>query len=127
MSNAFSAAELGAMQAAQDAHLMDVCQIGVYVRVSSDYGEPIETWSYGQEYACGLEQRPGLETRRDTMTTTRYDAVLRLPVTVDIDVKDRIRITKRYGASIVPLEYNIASPVQRGASGIRLLLEATSP
>lgn len=119
----FTAAELAAFRAAQTDHMMDACYIQTYSRTVTA-GEPVETWTdAAAAIDCGLDMRPGRETPGEDMTVLAYDATLRLAITTTIDAKDRIKITKRFGETLgTALVFRIEGPVQRGPSGIRLLL-----
>jgi len=120
----FSAAELADMRAAQAGHMLDACIRQVYSRTFDSYGEPVEAYpDQAGSITCGLDMRPGAERHQQSMTTLEYDATLRLPIATVIDVKDRLKITHRFGEAVTNLTYEIAGPVQRGPSGIRLLLK----
>lgn len=105
--------------------LMDVCHILTYSRPSSDdYGEPTDTWTdTAIDIPCGLEQQSGEEQQRDKETVVSYDAIIRFSLGIDLDVKDRIKITERFGEAITPIIYEVASPQQRGPAGVRYLLK----
>lgn len=88
------------------------------------YNEPIEVWTESStDIPCGLEQKQGEEAGRDKDTVVSYDATIRLPLTVTFDERDKIKITERFGESITAITYSIASPAQRGPSGIRYRLK----
>lgn len=104
--------------------LMDVCRRLQYSRTFNDYNEPIEAYTEIEiDVPCGLEQLVGNERGRSADTLTQYDAVIRLSIADEWDVKDKITVIKRYGESITPIVYQIVSPIQRGPSGIRLLVK----
>lgn len=122
--NNFSAAELASMRATQVESLMDACVIQRHKYTANAYNEQVSSWTDDKaETACGLDMRPGSERYSNRMTTLTYDATVRLPITASVDEKDRIKITKRFGETLATaLVFDIAGPVQRGVSGIRLLL-----
>ncbi len=122
----FTAQDLARMQAAQQSHMPDICHRLVYTRTYDDYGEPIEVWTENTtDIPCGIDQRPGSETLQTTGVLVSWDATIRLPIDqADVwDVKDRLLLTQRFGTAITNITYWISSPVQRGPSGIRLLLK----
>jgi hypothetical protein len=124
----FTPDELATMQGAQEAHMMDTCQIGAYSRTDgATYGQSVEAWTYGAALDCGLEQQAGSERRKDDMTVEKWDAVLRLPIGTAINVKDKIKITARHGLPVTNLVYMVVSPPRVGASGLRILLEISAP
>ncbi len=103
---------------------MDTCHKLTYSRSFNDYNEPVEVYSESStDIPCGLEQKQGEERGRDKDTIVSYDATIRLPLTVTLDEKDRLKITERFGESITAITYSIASPAQRGPSGIRYRLK----
>lgn len=119
----FSVNELADMRIAQDAHMMDEGYRMVYSRTLNDFGEPVETWTAETSpLKCGIEMKSGSETDKQTMTIVDYDAVLRLQIGTVIEPKDHFKLTKQFGEDIADIEYGIVSPIQRGPSGIRILL-----
>ena len=119
----FDANELADMRTAQTAHMMDTGYRMTRSVTANAYNEPIESFTQAATATvCGLEMKSGAEKDKETMTLIEYDAILRLPITFVIDYKDRFKVTKRYGESITALTFEVVSPVQRGASGLRVLL-----
>lgn len=120
----FTELDLANMRTAQDEHMLDKCVILSYTAGTlNEYNEsdaPVETVS--GEIVCGLDMRPSSERHNSDMTLITYDATLRLPIATAVKETDRIRVTKRFGETITPLTYEIVSPMQRGPSGIRLML-----
>lgn len=120
----FSTDDLTGMRTAQVAHMMDTCVFQACVETGDTFRELVLSWPVdGAEIACGLDMKPGSERHGTETTALRWDATLRLPITAAPDAKDRVKITKRYGEALAaPLVYDIVGPIQRGPSGIRLLL-----
>lgn len=108
--------------------LMDTCHKLTYSRSTNDYNESIDTYTEDNtDRPCGLDQGAGNETRRTQDTLLEYDAVIRLPLSENWNEKDRIKVTKRFGETLsTPIIYDIVSPIQRGPSGIRMLLRKIS-
>jgi head-tail adaptor len=120
----FSADELSEMRTAQTGHMMDTCVIQTCTQTANSYGEMIETFTDGTALDCGLDMRPGSERRGMDATLVEYDAVLRLAISQAPDARSRIKVTKRFGEVLsTALVYEIVSPIQRGPSGIRLILK----
>ena len=120
----FSTADLTNMRVAQDDHMMDTCKFGTATQTADSHGQLIETFAYGADVICGLDMRPGSERHGTDKTVVNYDATIRLPIAYAPDSIDRVRVTKRHGEALgVALTYNIVGPVQRGPSGVRLLLK----
>ncbi len=119
-----TSADLANLRAAQVLYMLDTGYVQTYARTFNTMNEPVETWTEAATAtACGLDMRPGAERHQADKTVTEYDATLRLPLTVTIDAKDRVRITHRFGEALaVPLIFEVSSPVQRGPSGLRVLL-----
>ena len=120
----FSTDDLTGMRAVQTAHMMDTCKFQACVQTADTFNEQVETWPVdGAELTCGLDMRPGSERHGMDKTVLEYDATLRLPLTATPNVKDRVKVTKRFGEALaVALVYDIVGPIQRGPSGVRLLL-----
>ena len=120
----FSATDLANMRATQVEHCMDTCKFGTATQTADSHGQLIETFAYGADVICGLDMRPGSERHGTDKTVVNYDATIRLPIASAPDSIDRVRVTKRHGEALgVALTYNIGGPVQRGPSGVRLLLK----
>lgn len=119
-----NSSDLTFMRSVQAASLLDTGYRLVYTEGSADsFGKLAVTYPpEASSTPCGLEMKSGEERDRDTMTLVQYDAILRLPITFTIDVRDRFQVTKRQGESITPLTFELRSPPQRGVSGIRVLL-----
>ncbi len=120
----FSAADLTNMRATQENHMMDTCVIQAVVQTLASDRELVDTWpADGDELACGLDMRPGTERHGVDNIILRYDAVVRLPITATPDAGDRIKITERFGEILdTALVFDVVGPIQRGPSGIRVML-----
>ena len=124
MPDPFSAAELAGMRSAQTDHMMDSCEILSYTAgTANEYNEQDQP-TYPTTYigACGLNMNPGSERHGQDTTDIQHDAVLRLPIGTQIKETDRIRVTSRFQEYPNSITYEIVAPIQRGPSGIRLLL-----
>lgn len=123
----FSSTELSGFRTAQTEHMFDTCVIQTYSENFNSFGEPISSYADGSAINCGLDTKPSGERRKASNTVIEYDATIRLAITVVPNVKDRIKVTKRFGETLTPnLVYEIAGPIQQGPSGIRLLLRKVS-
>lgn len=120
----FIAADLTNMRSCQDGHMMDVCNLGTCTQTPDTYNQLVETFAYGADLVCGLDMRPGSERHTADKTVINYDATVRLPIASSPSTKDRVKVTKRFGEALgVALVYNIVGPIQRGPSGVRLMLK----
>ena len=119
----FTASDLSAMRLTQVAHMPDLFIRQVFSRTYDTYGSEVVSYTDGAYISCGLDMRPGSERHTNDHSVTQYDATMRLPITTTIDVRDRIKITHRFGEAITNVVFEIAGPVQRGPSGFRLLLK----
>lgn len=120
----FPAADLTNMRECQDLHMMDECVFQAVVETVDSHGQPVQDWpADSAALICGLDMRPGSERHGVDNTVLQWDATIRLPIASTPDPKDRVKVTKRYGEALDPeLVYDIAAPIQRGPSGVRLLL-----
>lgn len=115
---AFTTVDLTAMQAAQEAHMMDTCTIDVYTDGGADpYGAPSPTWVSGSPMACGFNTTRVEEVLGQTMVEAA-EAALRLPIGTAIDPKDRVTITKRHGVAVSAVQYAVVGTPRRGPSGL---------
>ena len=115
-----SASQRSRMQATFDASMPDTCHIVTRTPGPvDDYGNPTVTWTEGTtDVACGLDMRNSYEVLASTQVLV-YDARLRLPIATVITNLDRIKITKRYGATLATaLLYEVIGPPRQGPSGI---------
>jgi head-tail adaptor len=117
---AFSTAELAAMQAAQQAGMQDTCIIQTYSETINTYGQPVPTWTDGTAQACGVYPKGLRESHNVSNTTVQYDATIRLPVGTVVDMRDRVKVTHRFGVAVTNVTYGIIGPVRRGASGVQI-------
>lgn len=120
----FTASELSGMREVQVDSLQDMCVIQRHSYTSDNYDQQIDSWADdAAATACGLDMRPGSERWSNRATVLVYDATVRLAITVNVDEKDRIKVTQRYGSTLaVPLVFEIVGPMQEGVSGKRLML-----
>jgi len=119
----FSAYQKARMRATQVNHMQDTCTIQTATQTSNSFGEEVETFVDGPEIECGLDMRPGSERRGQDNVITQYDATLRLNITRLPASIGRVKITKRYEEVLAnPMVFEVVSPIQRGVSGIRILL-----
>jgi len=123
----FSAGDLADMRTTQDAHMLDTCTLQTHSTTRDALGQDVDAWTDGSSVACGLDMRPGSERRGAKMTVVEYDATLRLPIGTTVNEKMRIKVTKRFGENITTQVFDIVSPIQRGPSGIRLVLRKANP
>ena len=121
----FSTEELTNFRSAQTGHMMDTVVRMVYTPNINSYNEDNPTYpDQAGTIKCGLDMRPGSERYTQSYTALEYDATMRLPITTTINARDRLKVTKRFGETLsTALVFEIVGPVQRGPSGIRLLLK----
>ena len=124
MAYQFSDTELETMRSAQDGHMLDLGNVQPVTVTADTFGQMVETWpTNSASIACGLDMRPGSERHGTDKTVVSYDATVRLPISTTVDLRDKFRVTKRFGEMLAaPLVFAIVSPIQRGPSGIRLML-----
>lgn len=121
----FSSSDLSNMRSAQEAHMMDRCNLLRSAVAFEGRGSPKrDLIADTAETACGLDMRPGSERRGGQMTVVQYDATVRLPIATDMTGVRGVRIVSRFGEALsTPLDYEFAGPVQRGPSGLRVMLK----
>ena len=120
----FTANDLTAMREAQDGHMLDTGNVQTVTLAIDSFGQQTETYSSNESsIVCGLDMRPGQERHGIEKVIVEYDATVRLPIGTTVSEDDRFRVTKRFGETLATaLVFDIVSPIQRGPSGIRLML-----
>jgi len=120
----FGAADLTYMRAFQDGHMQDTGNVQPITTTTDTMGQEVESWpSNSASIACGLDMRSGSERHGIEKTIVQYDATVRLPIATTVDLQSRFRVTKMFGETLTTaLVFDIVAPIQRGPSGIRLLL-----
>ena len=114
----FSQSELSAMQATQEAHMMDAGQILFWSAGAADgYGVPVATYTAGPEIACGFEFANQTDEAQGETDVPVVDAKLRLALSEAIGSDDRFRLTKRFGAVVINTDYEIVGEPRLGPSG----------
>jgi len=125
--DAFSADELSRMRAAQDAAMMDTCELydfgGGIVDV---YGVPGEAYVLQGSSECGYDPNARIEVMEGTQVAIT-DAVLRLPIETEVTNLSRVKITHRYGEELEtkPL-YSVIGEPRTGPSGLLLNLRTVT-
>ena len=120
----FTSADLTAMREAQDGHMLDTGNVQPVTLEIDSFGQQTKTYSTNStSIACGLDMRTGSERHGVDKVLIDYDATVRLPIGTSVTEQDRFRVTKRFGEILsTALVFDIIAPIQRGPSGIRLLL-----
>lgn len=122
----FTSNDLTNMRTAQTEHMQDFGKVLAYAAGTLNEFNEADAATYTESVgtACGLDMRPSSERSGQDMTTIQYDATLRLPLEVTLKETDHFQVTHRFGEALdTALTYEIVSPIQRGPSGIRLLLK----
>lgn len=117
--------ELARMRKTQTDAMLDECVVMSFAEgTRNEFNEADDpTYTDSESILCGLDMRPSSERHNADMTAIQFDATLRLPINTPLKETDRIRIISRFGLYPGELIYEIASPVQRGPSGIRVILK----
>lgn len=129
---AFSAGEISRMQGVQEAALMDQCELLQRADGTADaYGIPTPGYTVVATVACGLEHsaikvdtsnEAGGSERLGTQAPTE-ERFLRLPRDLQVSNADRVRITRRFGAKVTPVTYELIGMPQMGPSGLLVRIQ----
>lgn len=123
---AFSNAQLSRMQATQQAHLMDTCQVLLRLPgTTDDYGYPAKSWEASITTSCGFKPVSPKEALGQTEVPL-FDATLRLPIALygTVTNLDRIKVTYRHGVALAsPETFAIVGQPARGPSGLVVKLK----
>lgn len=88
-----------------------------------DYGHPQPAYSVCTETRCGFDPTASREVMADTAVVLT-DARLRLPLDTEVDPKDRVKVTHRYGRELSSQPaYEIVGEPMAGPSGLVLDLK----
>jgi hypothetical protein len=123
-----NARDMQQMQAAQEASMPDECQLLRRTDGAVDaYGVPAPAYAVAATVKCGLSHsqvnsEAGGRERRGTQVPIEIRR-LRLPADTSVSNIDRVSITRRFGASITPVLYEIVGDPQRGPSGLLVQIQ----
>lgn len=124
--NKFSDTELERMRSTQTGAMQDLGFIQDYAPVTVS-GEEQPAWTersdstpLGVNLLVNVSARQRQEMHGSDLDTVLVDGQIRLPLGISIDVKDRIRIVKRYGQPISEMVVAIAGELLEGPSGIMI-------
>lgn len=109
--------ELATLKRAQEDHMMDTCVRLVYAAATNDaYGLPNATYTpAATSLTCGLNESPSREMMNQV---AGVEAALRLPAGTTLDVRDRLRLTHRFGTAVTNVDYEIVGLPRLGPSGL---------
>lgn len=108
------------MRNTQESLMMDEGYKLIYSRTIDTFGDESETYTQDSESTiCGFEMLSGNEAHGSNMTVVTYEAIIRLPYDYSINEKDKFKITKFRGET-VDWTFKIATPIQKGVSGLRI-------
>lgn len=119
----FTAGELGRMEDAQEAAMMDTCVRLMYSEGEEDeYGKLAVDFIEDVELDCGFDPSARPEAM-DGAEVVMADAVMRLPMGTELDHRDRLRVTERFGVLVEePEVFEVIGVAERGPSGLVLRL-----
>ena len=127
--NELSTIELSRMRSAAEEAMFDLCMINKYVPDAVDVlNIPEDNWADLEEIICGFKNVRNREAM-DESEVVMIDAELRIPHDVDLDRRDRIRLTFRLGEFILhadqPTFRIIGEPVHGHAAIVMQLVKDT--
>jgi len=116
---ALSTDELAAMQETAEGSFFDECYPLRRTSEDNDFGEPEDTWTPEDDpIECGFEPGAPLTRIGSVVAVTEVDAVLRVPIDTDLDLDDRVRISKRHGVAVTAEDFRVFSKPRRGPSAL---------
>ncbi|MFH1719079.1 MAG: hypothetical protein ABIF19_17125 [Planctomycetota bacterium] len=123
------AATLARMKSVILTTMRDACLLGIVAETTSGtYVTEAVTWATA-ETACGFTPATQALTAEAGAAQANFsEGILRLPLTASITGLDRIRLTKRYGRAVSPVqEFRIDGAPQAGIGCHILKLVAVTP
>lgn len=120
----FDSDEKAAFRNTQTTYMMDRCIIQRAVIMANEYNEQVESFADTVETRCGVDFKPGSERHLADGTIVTYDAVMRLPLDVEVKPRWRVKLIRLRGDVITPQVYEVDGPVQYGGTANRINLRA---
>ena len=122
-----STSQLAQMRSMHAGLMGDTCQIGTFSAGTADtFGQVKGSYSYATAIACGFEWKGSSEAHTTILTQLSADAMLRVPHTTSIAVRDRVKLTIRYGTDITDVVFEVAGIAQRGPTATLVALRQVS-
>jgi hypothetical protein len=116
------------MRQVQEDHMMDEVIRMVWSSTKDALNADVPTWTDGKSIICGIDMTGGSEQRDSAKITVTWDVRLRLPLGTAFDLRDRFRISRRFGQPTnTNTVYEIVSPAEEGPSGIVVSLRKVEP
>lgn len=120
---ALSTTQLAQMRTAHAVLMGDTCQIGTYAAGTADaHGHVAGSYTYATAIDCGFEWKGANEAHTAAMSTAQADAMLRVPHTTSVAVRDRVKLTYRYGTGVTDQVFEVVGVAQRGPTASLLFL-----
>lgn len=123
-----TAAELADMSDVAEESMMDTCTIRTFVTTYDAVGGAIQTATDGALTPCGLKFVFERAQESIEVAGVRYDvnAIIRLALSVTVAPQNQIRVTKRYGMTLMtPLLFEVLGVTRVGPTAqqamVRLL------
>lgn len=115
--------ELSSMQDTQVDSMIDECVIEVYSNAADNpLGEPTVVYTDGATTPCSFTPNSQREVSEGTDVVVA-DATVRLPLTMTIKARDRIRMTKIARQAITPVRYEVIGSAARRKTTVLLELK----
>jgi hypothetical protein len=105
-----SEARLGHAQDSREHLFHDICQVQVRTTTQSmTTGEQTDVFAEGASFDCSIKfTSAGGERHQSDLTQVEQDAVIRFPLGTVFTVKDKLKLTHRYGEALtVPILFEI--------------------
>jgi hypothetical protein len=124
---ALSTPQLAQMRYAHGVLMGDTCQIGTYAAGTADgFGQVKGSYTYATAISCGFEWKGTDEKHTAAINTYQADAILRTPHTTSVAVRDRVKLTYRYGTDITDLTFEVVGVGLCGPTATLVYLKQVS-
>jgi len=124
----FTATELSRMRTTQNGAMQDECILQRYAEGAGDDYGPGGPPTYPEDtaIACGFKPASVREIM-DGAQVAMTAAQIRLPIATVLDNRDHIKLTKRFGETLLTAEaYRIIGHPKRGPSGLVVQVETVT-
>lgn len=93
----FTTEQLDAMKAAQHSHMNDVVNITNITYTTDQYGDVVSSGVTQSGVSCGFNFTEGIEIDKGQIIIVNYDAEVRLPLDIMIDINDTVTLVTLAG------------------------------
>lgn len=120
--------EVRRLQAQRLLAMTDRCIVQRYTPTIDSYHDKVDGWVDDvASIACTFTPTGTSQLHRSDSTIVSTNATVALPAGATLDVRDRIKLTERFGIAITPVVYAVDGELQNYASALLVPLKRVLP